>query len=54
MRWRKFLTTSPVLSEAVVTVGLQFMDLVAQRTGWRGIGVGELTGKDQKKFDSLL
>lgn len=54
MRWKKFLIASPELSESVVAVGLQFMDLMAQRTSWRGNDVGELTGKDQRKFDSLL
>lgn len=34
--------------------GCQFMDLMAQRTCWRGIGVGELTGRDQKNSGSLL
>lgn len=51
MRWRKFLIASPGLGEGVVIVGLQLM---AQGTGWRGIGVGELTGRDHRKFDSLL
>lgn len=54
MRWRKFLIASPGLSESVVAVGFHFLDLMAWRTSWRGIGVGELTGKHRKKFHSLL
>lgn len=32
MKWRKLLIDSPGISEAVVPVGLQFMDSRAQRT----------------------
>lgn len=39
MRWRKLIACSGLI-EAVVPVGLQFMDLMARRTSRRGIGVG--------------